>query len=159
MSASSWMQFFEMPKVVGIDFFQWKEKNIFLDLFSLEECWVLSDCSFHLRDTVVARVILMPSLEQVGESAQKHCGSSNPLVQSLAFVLCCSVIIFGLPHPPHRDCLLTFIRYFFLYILFSAAIWLSHFCFMNFLVFCWLIDLIYICFIRLVNWQVGFAYW
>lgn len=109
--------------------------------------------SCHLWDDIVARVILIPSLKQDGESAWKHCSSSNSLAHSLAFVLCCPSIIFGL------------ITY-----LIEIACWpslatslntneLSHFCFIYFLAFCWLIDLAYVCFIRSVNWQVGFAYW
>ena len=51
------------------------------------------DC--HLWDAIVVRVILMPSLEQVGDSVRKHYSSSDPLAWSLAFALCCPWIIFG----------------------------------------------------------------
>ena len=57
---------------------------------------MLSECSCHLWDAIVAYVNLMPSLEQVDKSFQKHCSSSNPLAQSLTFLLCCRLIIFGL---------------------------------------------------------------
>ena len=57
---------------------------------------MLSERSCDLQDAIVVTVMLMPSLEQVCGSVQKHCSSSNPLSHSLASVQCCPSITFGL---------------------------------------------------------------
>ena len=50
---------------------------------------MLRECNYHFCDAIVVRGILMPFHEQVDVSVRKYGSSSNPLAQSLVFVLCC----------------------------------------------------------------------